>query len=234
MGGLCFVKMDEYQLKARFYPCIVSMLALSSYVVILINMIYVEETEFYYKLLEFGFVVAAASFFLREFCRSVSKHMFQFRMSKEDETDMPTTKMLLYKYKYLSKQTVDNIVKKINADLQLKIDPNDDSYDNRKVIAEAVQSIRGRYYNNKLLKGYNIAFGFRRNLMGGIVVSTGILIFMQGVILIFYGYPMEKIAAICFLLNAGLFGFAWLTLMSTGRSYARQLFAIYLGDRKNG
>ena len=228
------MKMDEYQLKARLYPCIVSMLTLAGYIVILIDTVYGEKIDVYCKLFEFGFVTAAASFFLRELCRSVSKHLFQFLMFKEDETDMPTTKMLLYKNKDFSKQTIDNIVKKIDVDLQLKIDPNDDSYDNRKVIAEAVQSIRGKYFNNKLLKGYNIAFGFRRNLMGGAVVSTGILIVMQGVISIFYGYPMEKVAAICFLLNIVLFGFSWLTLMSTGRSYAKQLFSIYLGDRKNG
>lgn len=230
MGWLRLMKMDEYQLKARFFPCVLAMVSLIVYVIPLIDI----DLNNLWKLPALGVVWAAVGFFVQGVCRNISKYLFQFPLFKEDETNMPTTRMLLYKTTLLSRQSLDNIVKDIRDDLHLRIDPQDESEENRKVIAEAVRSIRGRYYNNKLLKGYNIDFGFIRNLMGGVIFSTIILIFVHICVTMFYCQSMGKMAAISFGVNAVLFLIAWCTWMSTGRSYARQLFSIYQGDKKNG
>lgn len=234
MGWLRFMKMDEYQLKARFFPSVIAMLSPAIYVMLLIDIDFNLNFNDTWKMSATVIILAAVSFLVQGLCRNISKYLFQFPLFREDETNMPTTKMLLYQTTLLSRQSVDNIVKMIEGDLHLKIDPQDNSEENRKVIAEAVRSIRGNFYNNKLLKGYNIDFGFIRNLMGGLILSTAILVLMHLIVVLFYSYPMEKVAAICFIVNFVLFLIAWGTLMSTGRAYARQLFSIYQGDNKNG
>lgn len=60
-------------------------------------------------------VYAALGFYIRELFRSTSKMIFQFPLFKEDETKMPTTELLLWKNKLLSRSQIEQVHHKLQA-----------------------------------------------------------------------------------------------------------------------
>ena len=67
-------------------------------------------------------IYGAVGFFARSLFRDASKMIFQFPMFKEDETDMPTTRLLLWNdSKALSKNEIEIIAKKVEDDFGIHI-----------------------------------------------------------------------------------------------------------------
>ena len=167
----------DYELYARKYPAIVAMLipaALTSYLllnnfpnIIGIGNIIIESLAYFVPI---AIIYGAIGFFARSLFRDASKMIFQFPMFKEDETDMPTTRLLLWNdSKALSKNEIEIIAKKVKDDFGIRLLSQEETIKNpqeaRKTIVSAVGKIREVTRDNPNLLNYNIDFGFCRNYL---------------------------------------------------------------------
>ena len=175
---------------------------------------------------------SACGYYLREFFRNTSKILFQFRLFKEDETEMPTTKLLLYKSGLLSRADLSLVRRKVKDDFLYRM-PSEKDEDKDLVTAKigivgAVSKIREVTRSNKILLQANYRYGFYRNMLGGIVWST-----LPILVIIGLGYilPNKKIVLagyVSFAMLALQFAFSFVFMKYAARNYARYLIAAYL------
>ena len=118
-------------------------------------------------------VYAALGFYIRELF--TSKMIFQFPMFKEDETRMPTTELLLWKNKLLSRSLIEQVHHKLQAQYDfLMLDEqqeNADEQEARRNIVGAVGIMKEATRGNKILLQCNYRYGYQRNMLGGLVWS---------------------------------------------------------------
>lgn len=176
-------------------------------------------------------VYAAVGYAAREMFRSTSKMLFQFPIFKEDETKMPTTEMLLYKSKLISRYENDCIRRKVFADSGLKMmtpeEELQDEYEARKNIIAAVGVIRNVTRNDKIVEQANYRYGFCRNLLGGLVWAFVILVsIFVACLFMSCSYWWIPLVGIVFVIVQGLFNY-W-SYKARARNYARTLFNAYM------
>jgi len=230
--------MNIYEKKARLYPAIIAFilpcaLLLWAFWITFPNMF--SSLPHIYRIISTigcaGVLMAAFSFFGREICRITSKRLFQFWMFNEDETDMPTTDLLIYEKSIFSVQQIDNLRERICEDFTIHIPAKEqqiDSYELRRTITDAVRLIREKTRTNPILLDYNIRYGFCRNLLGGLtfgIILTGLILLGTFVDLI--TISVKPVVFILFL-QLILFVGAFFQLKSVAREYARQLYNVYL------
>lgn len=236
-------KNDKYTKYARIYPAVVAMLlpsmALTHY---LYNLEIFKELfkqisdswEFVILFIPSALIFSSIGYLARDFFRSISKILFQYPLFKEDETYMPTTDLLIYKKSSYSSTYIDKIMDHIEKDLGLKLKRKEEQslneIETRKEIANAVQLIRNKTREDKILLQYNIEFGFCRNLMGGLAVSLifTILLIISSIV---QGIPCDM-QTIFMIIEIIVFILAYIFLKYRGRAYARQLFTAYLTTKK--
>lgn len=174
-------------------------------------------------------VFAALGFFMRETFRQTSKLLFQFSMFKEDETKMPTTEMLIYKNHIIAKDEISEISAKLQRDFQTKLPTEEEQIDDEKEsrlrIVHAVGLMRNVTRGNKILEQANYRYGFRRNMLGGLVWAM----LFQTIILIAILFKDLSIGLclIGYLLIAAQSLIAWSSLKPAARNYAKVLFDVY-------
>lgn len=231
---------DSYTLQARILPAIVAMILPCISTVYFINHIPSVKQFFANELnailatlaiiIPCGLLYSAIGYSARELFRSISKIIFQYWLFNEDETHMPTTELLIFNRSSFSKNYILRIIKKINTDFGLNLKRESEQLKNeieaRKEIANAVQLIRNKTRNDKILLQYNIQFGFLRNLMGGIVVAfiISLLLFVLSLCL---GEPWLVHLLIC-IANILVLCCSFFILKYRARAYARQLYVAYL------
>jgi len=177
-------KTKIYERKARLYPVIITMafpLGLLSFFLTdllptQVNLI----TRISISLIPAGLLTAAFSFYLKNFIRSISKWIFQFRYFKEDESYMPTTELLLWNNHRLSdsykKRIRDKIKSMFDTTLYSREKETKNEKEARRLIAEVIPQLRNKTRDDDILFGYNCYFGSIRNVLGGCVVAMIILI----------------------------------------------------------
>lgn len=177
--SLFILKMNSYNLKARVYPVILTIVP-----IIIIGIAYSLHLKSYYQLLS-SFGVTTASYFLlsqlgRDKGKAIEKEMWK------KWNGAPTTQILRYsddsidkhtKIKYHQKlKELTNIGNEINEEFE-KISPKeaDEIYQSwsKYLISKTRDS---KKYN--LLFQENINYGFRRNLFGLKSTSISIIIFL--------------------------------------------------------
>jgi len=226
-----------YEKKARLYPVIIAML------IPLFLLIYAgsEMIATFSKLEHFWniaisiipatLITGALMYGVKSLVRSTSKMLFQFPLFKENETMMPTTEMMLWKDKTISKQNKNLIRNKIKDDIGLELLNEQQEIENeneaRLIIADAVKRIREKTRDNLILFNYNCNYGFIRNFMGAnfwsfwIIVLIGILNFINPIIDNLY-------IGIAITINIISYPISFYLLKQNGREYARQLYTAYL------
>lgn len=234
---LTILFMTEYEKKARLYPTLLSAAVPGILVLWCVWTIvpqYFTAIPFIYRVLSMigcaGIFIAACSFFGREVCRRMSKCLFQSWLFKEDETEMPTTDLLIYEKSIFSTQQIDNIRNKICTDFTISIPPKDqqvESVELRKTITDAVRQIREKTRANAILLDYNIRYGFCRNLLGGL--SIGILFTFALIVTVFFNIIPLSIAPVIWalILQLTLLGGAFFQLKGIAKEYAKQLYNVY-------
>jgi hypothetical protein len=178
-----------------------------------------------------GLLTAAFSFYLKNFIRSISKRICQFRFFKEDESYMPTTELLLWNNKKFSdnhkKRIRDKIKRVFNITLYSKEKETKNEQEARRAIAEIVPQLRNKTRNDAILFDYNCYFGSIRNALGGSVIAMVILI-----TLFFFNLRWmivsSMIIVIPFVLYLLYFLLAKPLLKYYGYEYARKLFDVFL------
>lgn len=235
--------MKDYELHARKYPAIVAMLIPAAYTTWML-------IEYFPKVISVGnmiisaiacfvpiaIVYGAIGFFARSLFRDASKMLFQFPLFKEDETEMPSTRLLLRTdKKALSKNELDLIAQKIETDFNIRLlslkETKKDINEAKKTIVSAVGKIREVTRKNPNLLQYNIDFGFCRNYLGGSVYSVLALI-----VLAIVSYATNifnwKVIVLASGIQVALSIVMYITLRFKGYTYARALFNAYMSDAK--
>lgn len=233
--------MKDYELYARKYPAVVAMLIPAIYttwmlmeyiprIISLGNMLTSAIACFVPTAIVYG----AIGFFARSLFRDASKMLFQFPLFKEDETEMPTTRLLLWTDKRaLSKNELELIAQKVEKDFGIRLltlkETNKNTMEAKKTIVSAVGKMREVTRKNPNLLQYNIDFGFCRNYLGGSVYSLLALIVLAIVCYCtnIFNYKVILLAlAVQVLLSIVMY----ITLQFKGYTYARALFNVYLSD----
>lgn len=176
-------------------------------------------------------VYAALGFYIRELFRSTSKMIFQFPMFKEDETRMPTTELLLWKNKLLSRSLIEQVHHKLQAQYDfLMLDAqqeNADEQEARRNIVGAVGIMKEATRGNKILLQCNYRYGYQRNMLGGLVWSFIIVMLL---LIVSYILGQKYITgcwlALMLILIQGVFAFFFMKYAS--RNYARTLIITFI------
>lgn len=230
--------MTEYEKKARLYPALLSATVpgiLLLWCIWTIVPQYFSTIPFLYRVLSMvgcaGFFIAACSFLGREVCRRMSKCLFQSWFFKEDETEMPTTDLLIYEKSIFSTQQIDNIRNKICSDFTISIPSKElqvEGLELRKTITDAVRQIREKTRSNTILLDYNIRYGFCRNFLGGL--SIGVLFTFALMVTVFFNIIPVPITPVIWALIFQLILFvgAFFQLKGIAKEYAKQLYNVYL------
>lgn len=231
--------MRDYETYARKYPAIIGMLipAIITTEIIVTYFPQIEQ-DWISILAKLGAFVPVAciygalGYFARMLFRDASKALFQFPMFKEDETEMPTTVLLLKTSKNrLSNSAIDRIAQKVENDFGIKLfseeEEKNDILEAKRTIVDAVGKMREVTRTNSILHNYNIDFGFCRNYLGATIYSLAILVIILFINLAFQiGNWRFTIGAMVVQLLFGVI--VYFSLKSKGYSYARALFNAYL------
>ena len=216
---------DEYNLKARVYPTIIGLLPIFLFV--------------YFFLHDIGKVNAILSFlsgsaltiiilsFLSDVVRNLGKYL-ELKMFK-NELFFPTTEFLLHSNQNLSKEKRANIYDKVGKHgcvLCSAKEENRDETEARRKIKEAVGMVRQKIGDGRLVLGFNIRYGFWRNLIGISLFSSSVSIF--GLIFFYGNYIPFSIFIVLTLFYLGIFIFKKELLKFFGYQYTEQLFLEFL------
>lgn len=173
----------------------------------------------------------AVGYFVRELFRETSKWLFQYPLFKMDETEMPTTKMLLWENEVISPAYHKVIADKVDATFGIKLPTQEEERTNpnmsKKAIAEAVCHIRQNCRDNEILMQYNIEFGFCRNYVGASVWSI-LLITGISIINLFCGWLSWWTLMVALIIQTLLMMVCYLILKARGWIYAKYLFATFI------
>lgn len=130
--------MNKYEKEARVYPAIAGMI-----IPIILTTLYV--TSFIPKTLDIwesiivkiglfipvALIYGALAYWIRQLFIDASKRLFQFRLFKEDETEMPTTKLLLWSSDVRkSEADIKRIAEKIKTDFGIQLLSKDEEISN--------------------------------------------------------------------------------------------------------
>lgn len=231
--------MDKYIRVARVYPAVLGMLPTC----ILLAMCIGEWFPPYQELVGSvkwvlcliggtALVSIAVGYLVREVFKETSKWLFQYRLFKKDETEMPTTKILLWQNAAISPAYHKEIVAKVKATFGIKLPTKEDEQADlcmaKKTIADAVYQIRQNCRGDVILRQYNIEFGFCRNYLGASVWSI-LLIIGIGIANIFCRWLPWWTVVVAFVVQVLLMVGCYGILESRGWSYARYLMATFTG-----
>ena len=235
--------MDKYIRVARIYPAILGVLPSFVLLAMCMGKWFPQYQELAGNLkwmlgLTCGTVAAsmAVGYLVRELFKETSKVLFQYPLFKRDETEMPTTKMLLWQNKAISDAYHKEIAAKIEAEFGIKLPTREEEQINldeaKKIVADAVCQIRQNCRGDEILRQYNIEFGFCRNYLGASVWSC-LFIVVAMVINAFYGWWPWLVLVGGIVLQLVLMVACYMMLEIRGWAYARCLYATFTGKSLN-
>lgn len=233
-----FKMFDKYIRVARVYPAVLGL-----FPICLLLALCIEDWFPYYEEL-FGnsknvfwliggtsVIDLALGYLVRELSRETSKWLFQYRIFKKDETEMPTTKLLLWQTSTISPDYHHKIAIKVNEVLGIELPTQEEEKADieraKKVIVDVVSQIRQLCRGDKILRQYNIEFGFCRNYLGASVWSI-CLIVMLFCVNVFFGLLSWWIILVALMAQIVLMMGFYLLLETRGWTYARYLFATFM------
>ena len=231
--------MNKYEKEARLYPAIAGMI-----IPIILTTWYVTsfvpETIDVWKsiiakiglLIPVALIYGALAYWMRQLFIDASKLLFQFRLFKEDETEMPTTKRLLWRRDMRKSETeIKQIAAKVKADFGIQLLSKDEELANpseaKRAIVDAVGKIREVTRKNENLQQYNRKYGFCRNYLGACVYAIGTIILALIVNLIL-DMPYTRILLVALFVQV-LFGLIdYTSYKSKANDYARAMYNAYI------
>ena len=169
--------MDKYIREARVYPAILGMLPTCILLAMCMREWFLQcqvllgNVKWVLCLIG-GTALAsmAVGYLVRELFKETSKWLFQYPLFKKDETDMPTTKLLLWQNSAISTMYHNEISVKVKDKFGIELPTFEEEQVNldmaKKTIVDVVSQIKQYCRDDRILKQYNIEFGFCRNYLG--------------------------------------------------------------------
>ena len=231
--------MDKYEKEARVYPAIVGMiipailttLYISTFIPDAINIweSIIEKIEVFIPIALF---YSALAYWIRQLFIDASKILFQFPIFKEDETEMPTTQLLLWSSnKRKSEDEIKQIASKIFTDFGIKLLTKEEEIANlseaKRTIVDAVGKIREVTRKNENLQQYNRKYGFCRNYLGACVYAIGVIIIAL-IVNFILDMTYTKILLISLIIQVLLGVIDYMSYKSKGYDYARAMYNAYM------
>lgn len=175
-------------------------------------------------------VSAAVGYLISELFRETSKHLFQYPIFKMDETEMPTTKMLLWQTGAISDGYHKEIAKQVKASFGIKLPSKEEERANlieaKKTIVDVVAQIRQSARDDEVLMQYNMEFSFCRNYLGASVWSLLAILVLMIINITTAWLPWPALIITLLIQSLLMLGF-YLLLKRRGWVYARYLFATF-------
>ena len=231
--------MDKYIRVARVYPAVIGMLPTCILLAMCMGAWFPQYEAVAGNLKWIlclvggtALVSMAVGYLVRELFKETSKWLFQYPMFKMDETEMPTTKMLLWQNAAISPAYHKVIAAKVKAEFGIKLPTAEEEKADlalaKKTIAEAVNQIRQNCRGDEILRQYNIEFGFCRNYLGAGIWSI-LFIICIGVANIFCSWLPWWEIGVALGVQVLLMLACYLLLEARGETYAKYLFATFTG-----
>lgn len=231
------MKTDIYEKRARVYPAIVAMVVPALFTTVFFSGIikqwlptWTNALLFLVAFVPVATVYAALGYMFRELFRWTSKQLFQFPIFHEDETNMPTTRMLLWsdssipdKSKIVLRQKIEN---KYGKQLYSKKQENAKPQEAALAIAHIVRSIRQDTRDDQILRQYNFEYGFFRNYLGASIWAFLFIILFSIINMCSQVLP-NSVFIITFILQLVLDVIVFISMKHNANAYARQLFASF-------
>lgn len=182
-------------------------------------------------------IIATIGYLLEELFNSTSKIIFQFPLFSENETNMPTTKLLSWSSKErLSDDMIKQIAIRVRYDFGITLmsateeKKKSNAKEAKRRIVDAVGKIREETRENENLMRYNIQYGFCRNYLGGSVYA---LLFLVVAIIINCNIAFMNNILLWMLLGIQiiLVVLFFFSLKHIGNSYARALYNAYISKK---
>jgi len=226
--------LDEYEIKARYIPAILSsipLIMLTSYAKeeILLNLF---KTVEWFLIVENVTLSLVIIIFIINVQRFIAKYLFEDRIF-EKGLNFPTTQMLLWNDDKLSKEFKLRIHNKIKIDFDLKLSDETEEKDKleeaKKKAKDAVSLIRIKVGKGIHTHQHNIQYGFIRNFIAGTLLSLPVALF--NIYLFTYEIPVSYgiyISIFIAILDFAFLIFNKLFLNKLGTYYANVLFSEYL------
>lgn len=171
-------------------------------------------------------------YWVRQLFIDASKRLFQFRLFKEDETEMPTTKLLLWSSDVRkSEADIKRIAEKVKIDFGIQLLSKDEEIANlseaKRTIVDAVGKMREVTRNNENLQQYNRKYGFCRNYLGACVYATGaIILALTANFILDMPYARILLVALAAQILLGIIDYA--SYKSKAYDYARAMYNAYI------
>lgn len=231
--------MDKYTRVARVYPAVIGMLPICILLAMCVDVWFPQYQVLVgnvrwvlYLTCGTALVSLAIGYLVRELFRETSKWLFQYPLFKRDETEMPTTKMLLWQNDVISPAYHKKIAAKVKAMFSIKLPTREEEQTNlvlaKRTIADAVSQIRQHSRGDMILRQYNMEFGFCRNYLGAGVWS---IILILGLCMTNYycGWLNWWALGIALVLQVLLMIGCYKILDARGWTYAKYLYATFMG-----
>lgn len=223
---------NKYETNARIFPAIITIIP-----ILIFSHFYLYDKapnfldSIFVKIIGDISIVAVLIYFIIQMSRLVSKKLFQDNIFK-NELFFPTTDYLLYFDQKYSAEIKEKIRKKIKGDFGLtllnKSEESKSELEARKRIKEAVDLIRNKVKDGRLLLQHNIEYGFVRNLIGGMIISIPFSLFN----VIFFIFQKNVLAivlsAVILLLFTTIYFLKKRILVYFAHNYASILYNEYL------
>lgn len=225
--------MNDYYLKARLYPTILTMIPLVVLYIYYLSPSVDAVLSPVWDLLPIFTGVAinvCLMFLLVLLNRFISKAVFQ-KLFYQDDLKMPTTDYLMPDHPLLDnssrKRYYQYIKIDFNVDMAKELKKLETETQKRVMIARIVGQIRTKLRGNKMLLQHNIEYGFFRNFVGGSLISllTSIVLLIVSICSNNYSIMITSAIMIVVYLLPIIFSKQLITIH--GKNYASVLFEQY-------
>lgn len=220
------MKIDDYTLKARLIPAILTVPSLVILHYFYINPGISNLFHLIWQLKVIGDISFPIAFIylIMEINRLISKSLIE-NLFFSGSLKMPTTNILLHSNNRLTEQYKKLVYKKVKRDFKFSLPTLKQEKKNenlsRNSISEAVALIRGRVKKGRLLIQYNTQYGFVRNLIGGSILAFIISVFN----IYFFSVVSPNTTAITLSIFSGIISFVPISLSYFLINYYGYLYA---------
>ena len=226
--------LNKYTILARYLPGLITLIPAS------LIYFFLTKQESDYSLSEYltsiTFIVGLSGSFILTFFMSMIVRELGYYLEKKyfkNKLGFPSTYLMLFRDTKFPKQMKNLYGRKIYSDFSLtrlnELEEVNDQPEALRVLSQASRMLSTRYQQNEQVKDANIAYGFCRNVSGGLLISIPSAIAGVCVGMFIHLLPLVFWSALCagIYVLVAFFHKSWIT--NNSEKYAEKLFSVYLG-----